>query len=502
MYLIVGLVLLFLAIAAFIVMRNRRGVDSDDDIYFEQSDDHSVAHVDRVPSVASSTDEPPQEDEISIEKTFQLSDSGWESGQSTEVSVSQVDDLTEYKVYKQFGYYDKAAASLNGYLLLQDVKPKELVFELCGMYLESGDLDNFVQALDVYNDQFATDELEEVVKMGFEVEPNNLALRVFAEEKFGWDPDKIAQDIVKEDGLHIHMFEEDHHDEAVVDDNPEEITNNFQAAKKEDMAVAASKAGGVRRIRGSRRLVQGFERIFDITPDERETIIAFSSGEKVVRLLSKELDYHSMNGLYNRVITSSKRPANVIIDALDTDFSNGNIVNYADHLWGLYSVLGKYGRQVKEKMLGWGYTLGEHPVFSELEESPDEVSLKNIGVKYGYIEGRASAVKSKMLPLVTEDIPVSGGYSTDEVGGILQTAEAQLMYGQVDEAISTLEDGVDKFSQESQLYTVLLDLYERSESWKRFEDFDIKVRSSGIELPHETAVAISNLRQKMNERRA
>lgn len=107
-----------------------------------------------------------------------------------------------------------------------------------------------------------------------------------------------------------------------------------------------------------------------------------------------------------------------------------------------------------------------------------------------------------MLPLVTEDIPVSGGYSTDEVGGILQTAEAQLMYGQVDEAISTLEDGVDKFSQESQLYTVLLDLYERSESWKRFEDFDIKVRSSGIELPNETAVAISNLRQKMNERRA
>lgn len=224
MYLIVGLVLLFLAIAAFIVMRNRREVDSDDDIYFEQSDDHSVANVDRAPSVASSTDEPPQEDEISIEKTFQLSDSGWESGQSTEVSVSQVDDLTEYKVYKQFGYYDKAAASLNGYLLLQDVKPKELVFELCGMYLESGDLDNFVQALDVYNDQFATDELEEVVKMGFEVEPNNLALRVFAEEKFGWDPDKIAQDIVKEDGLHIHMFEEEHHDETVIDDNPEEIT--------------------------------------------------------------------------------------------------------------------------------------------------------------------------------------------------------------------------------------------------------------------------------------
>ena len=48
---------------------------------------------------------------------------------------------------------------------------------------------------------------------------------------------------------------------------------------------------------------------------------------------------------------------------------------------------------------------------------------------------------------------------------------------------------------------MLLDLYERSENWKRFEDFSIKVRSDNVDLPEDVIVALSNLTQRMNEGR-
>ena len=42
--------------------------------------------------------------------------SGSNDAATTSVSAQEVDPLTEYQVYKQFGYEDKAAAALAGYL--------------------------------------------------------------------------------------------------------------------------------------------------------------------------------------------------------------------------------------------------------------------------------------------------------------------------------------------------------------------------------------------------
>ena len=58
----------------------------------------------------------------------------WEWGGSgsndatASVSAQEVDPLTEYQVYKQFGYESKAAESLAGYLnTLEDGAPEKLV---------------------------------------------------------------------------------------------------------------------------------------------------------------------------------------------------------------------------------------------------------------------------------------------------------------------------------------------------------------------------------------
>ena len=58
------------------------------------------------------------------------------------VSAQEVDPLTEYQVYKQFGYEDKAAASLASYLNnLKTDAPEKLVSELAGLCLNIGDVD-------------------------------------------------------------------------------------------------------------------------------------------------------------------------------------------------------------------------------------------------------------------------------------------------------------------------------------------------------------------------
>lgn len=432
-------------------------------------------------------------DDVQIAKTFELGDDAFGGAEVSTVSEAEVDDLTEYKVYKQFGYYDKAAKSLNGYLSLLEEKPKELVFELCGMYLEIGDVDTFVQALRDYEDTFERPELEEVTKMAFELEPNNLDLRVFAEERLGWDPDLIARTIVKED--RIVEPAQQVADKVAKTDDLEEF------AQTQKTRQSAGRESYFAKLEAGKQLVKGFSGVSNITPDERETVIAFSSREKAARLLGKEIDYVSSVNLYNKAISDAKRPASIAIDALNSDYNNQNINNYAEHLWNLYSVLGRYGRLVKEKMLGWGSSLGQHPLFDELEDAPNEVAIKELGVKYGYVGESASAVKSRMQALVVEDRKQEMRQATNEIEAIIQEADSLLEYGEIDGAIKTLEDGVFAHRQEAQLYTLLLDLYERSENWKRFEDFSIKVRSDNVDLPEDVVVALSNLTQRMNEGR-
>ncbi|MBO7081391.1 MAG: 23S rRNA methyltransferase [Neisseriaceae bacterium] len=430
-----------------------------------------------------------EEGKIELEQTFELDDSNWVSGQAAEISVSEVDDLSEFNVYKQFGYFDKAAQSLASYLAVRDEKPKELIFELCGLYLESGDLDGFVQSLEDYHSTFERNELEDVVKMAFELDPNNLGLRVFAEKHLGWGVEEVATNIVKEESIL----------EVPATETPkshaeEEIEDAFKTSAQRKRATY------IAQLAARKPLVHGFKHIPSGTnADERSTIISFLSEEKAARFLGKEVSYVSAVSLYNHAVRESKRPAGVLIDALSLDFHNNNINNYAEHLWNLYFVLGKYGRVVKERMLGWGYTLGSHPVFTELEQDPDEVSLREIGVRYEYIPTSVSVVKAQMLPLVVEDRSQYNQVVGSGVDAILQETESQLMYGQIDEATITLENGILANPQEAQLYSMLFDLYERSENWGRFEDFSVKVRSLGVELPEAAAIALSHLTQRMNK---
>lgn len=109
------------------------------------------------------------------------------------ISMDKVDHFSEYAAYKQFGYYDQAADSLNKHLAEQPMAPHDLVIELCGMYIECGDIDGMITALEKFGGNLGKKELEALVKTAFETEPDNLNLCVFAEEKLGWSVEYITR---------------------------------------------------------------------------------------------------------------------------------------------------------------------------------------------------------------------------------------------------------------------------------------------------------------------
>lgn len=109
------------------------------------------------------------------------------------ISVNKTDCFSEYLIFKQFGYQDQAAEFLNKHLLALDDRPHDLLIELCSLYLECGDIHQFVIALKQYEKDFSPAELEALVKTAMEVESMNIELLDFAKQKFSWTEEQIQQ---------------------------------------------------------------------------------------------------------------------------------------------------------------------------------------------------------------------------------------------------------------------------------------------------------------------
>ncbi|ATD65643.1 23S rRNA methyltransferase [Neisseria weixii] len=398
------------------------------------------------------------------------------SGASTaSVSAQEVDPLTEYQVYKQFGYESKAAESLASYLNgLPDGAPEKLVHELVGLNLRISNIDKLAETLENHGAALPEDSLAEYVKLGLMAEPTHLRLRVLAESKLGWNIQEVARQIGENNGL---------------DDNI--VTNPVLTIDSANPQVANG-------LSKRAPIVLGKKEFGDITPEEMNAVIGFVKPEQSAKILKDKVNYETAVEQYNRAIHHSAKPASLIIDALKLDYQNEEVGQFAKHLWKLYYSLGQYGRQVKERMLGWGYSLGYHELFDDLERSPSEQQVREIGLSRGYLQPTALQIKAKYRDLVQKDSSVISANNSpaDEA---LKEVESLLMYGQLDQAIGTLEQAVLQYPKESQLYVMLFDLYERAEDWARLEQFLRLLRERVVSLPEEVVLAMSRLLQRVNQ---
>ncbi len=412
-------------------------------------------------------------------------DWGWDSVGQTEastaaVSAQEVDPLTEYQVYKQFGYESKAAASLAGYLNgLTDGAPEKLVHELVGLSLRTGDIDLLADTLERHGNVLPEESVAEYVKAGLVANSTHLQLRVMAERRLGWSMQEVSRQIGEKTGL----------DEIQSAVSAPTLTINTANAAHADEAGADTRAP----------IVIGRNTDLDsVTEEEMGAVIGFVKPEKSAKILRGKVDYETALRQYNKAIQKSAKPASLIIDALKLDYQNEEVNQFAKHLWKLYYTLGQYGRQVKERMLGWGYSLGYHEVFDDLEKGPSEQKVREIGLARGYLQPTSLQLKSKYRDLVQKDDSLISANSSPAEEAIKEV-ESLLMYGQLDQAIGTLEQAVLQYPQESQLYVMLFDLYERAEDWSRLEQFLRLLRERVASLPEEVVLAMSRLLRRVNQ---
>ncbi len=412
-------------------------------------------------------------------------DWGWDSVGQTEastaaVSAQEVDPLTEYQVYKQFGYESKAAASLAGYLNgLADGAPEKLVHELVGLSLRTGDIDLLADTLERHGNVLPEESVAEYVKAGLVANSTHLQLRVMAERRLGWSMQEVSRQIGEKTGL----------DEIQSAVSAPTLTINTANAAHTGEAGADTRAP----------IVIGRNTDLDsVTEEEMGAVIGFVKPEKSAKILRGKVDYETALRQYNKAIQKSAKPASLIIDALKLDYQNEEVNQFAKHLWKLYYTLGQYGRQVKERMLGWGYSLGYHEVFDDLEKGPSEQKVREIGLARGYLQPTSLQLKSKYRDLVQKDDSLISANSSPAEEAIKEV-ESLLMYGQLDQAIGTLEQAVLQYPQESQLYVMLFDLYERAEDWSRLEQFLRLLRERVASLPEEVVLAMSRLLRRVNQ---
>ncbi len=412
-------------------------------------------------------------------------DWGWDSVGQTEastaaVSAQEVDPLTEYQVYKQFGYESKAAASLAGYLNgLTDGAPEKLVHELVGLSLRTGDIDLLADTLERHGNVLPEESVAEYVKAGLVANSTHLQLRVMAERRLGWSMQEVSRQIGEKTGL----------DEIQSAVSAPTLTINTANAAHTGEAGADTRAP----------IVIGRNTDLDsVTEEEMGAVIGFVKPEKSAKILRGKVDYETALRQYNKAIQKSAKPASLIIDALKLDYQNEEVNQFAKHLWKLYYTLGQYGRQVKERMLGWGYSLGYHEVFDDLEKGPSEQKVREIGLARGYLQPTSLQLKSKYRDLVQKDDSLISANSSPAEEAIKEV-ESLLMYGQLDQAIGTLEQAVLQYPQESQLYVMLFDLYERAEDWSRLEQFLRLLRERVASLPEEVVLAMSRLLRRVNQ---
>ena len=433
---------------------------------------------------------PSEPEEIEVSEDW-----GWEAvpdvgAEEAAVNVAQeVDALTEYKVYKQFGYHEKAAESLSQYLTsgsaaVSDGMRSTLVNELVQLWLDAKKPDELAETLRQFGNLLTKAQTEDYIKQGLAVDKNNLNLRVLAEEVLGWGVQQTSAEIGERSGLDAPAQSKQTKQKSrrtlAEAENEQKVADLVSVKTRKELVTNSKYAGAIL-----------------VHDEEKAALMGFMEPESGYRLMKDRLAYDAAVSYANKAIRQANKPAALIIDALSLDYKNQNIDRFAQHLWQLYYTLGQYGRQVKERMLGWGLNLGEHPIFTQLEANPNEAQLREIGIANGFLDRGTSTQKAHRKPLIrtrTDDVSVK----QTPAEKVLRDVESLLMYGQLDEAMNLLEESILEYPSESQLYITLFDICERAEEWERLEQVLHKIRANIQHPPEEVVLAMSQLLQKIN----
>ncbi|MBU2829087.1 MULTISPECIES: hypothetical protein [Acidithiobacillus] len=393
---------------------------------------------------------------------------------SSFVQVNETSILDEVEIYLSYGHLEQAATSLSWYV---DHNPDDIqqMRRLLSIYREISDIDHFAELLEKLNDSGAIPgtEAQDLVLEGLKLDPQNLQLRVTA-ENLGMNSAQIAAVVTH--ALHAPQSAVSSSlvgaqralQQAIVNPEPLDLLSGF-VVKPGQASSEASKNGfadtGV-------MLLTGSEDLTPLAEEEYEVVAGLISPLSAARHLLTCRQYSEAERLLRRNLILDPRKLILQVTLLEVLYIQRRCAAYAESLLQLYITLWGAGSALRTRLLHRGQRLGKHDLWTALAESDGEENiLAELAEQYGlYLPTTAIPLSSPAL--VTEEMRRDHQITPeDSEDSIIEECNLLLEYGQVDEAVDLLEKATLAQPEHSVYYGPLLEMYERMDARERFSQF-------------------------------
>jgi len=388
----------------------------------------------------------------------------------------QANLLTEGCIYVAYGYLDKAALSFRKYVDEIDTHDKKTLRSLVDIYLRLKLLDDCALMLErLY---LLNDEPEFIIaslKQALTIERHHPQLLQVAEhfspQRKQPEPPPPPPEIP-----------------AVASSQEQVSPSEPKTAPKPIPEATAS---------GQPLLVQGNAPLMPLTVGEQFILHAFNPElEARIHIATNNLNA-AIPALRYALEVNPQRSVTYFSNLLRIFHAQKSLDNYAHLLWDLYYTLGERGNSLRERFLTMGFSLGTHPVLEALSHSRETWELKAIGQRFGYFLNEENT--APRLNLVEEISETST--SLIQTSDVLQEVDGYLEFGQIEEAIATLEKAILTESTAVNLYPPLFNLYDRLDDLERFTKWAAELKKSVPQLPPEITPMMTNLYRRLYQRK-
>lgn len=435
------------------------------------------------PRPAQATTQPPAE-------AAPAADDGVAADDGTEQSLSyEVDDdldaLAEIEVFLEFGYLEQAAIALRSYVDGSSLNAPSQLKRLSELYLTLRWIDDYSDMLERLHDHSLLDrqQLSDAVFLGLQQDPQNLSLRVLAENRLGLGIEAVNQQLGE------HLPAPSHADLLLrtVMHTPEQ-TSDQAALSTEDAVQLAAQLPRLPLVDGWRELAPLSQReitlLTTMLPLPRQASILLACHQPAAAL-------PALQSMASEEGVSLSR----LLDTLRACYMTRQLSLFCRYLWQFHVGIGAAGHTLKQQLFQLGCQLGEHPLLLALEAQPDRLELEEIGRRFGCIPPLGQPVAKLML--VTARRSENTGSPLNDA---LAEAEQFIEFGQIDMAVQTLENAILADPAEAQLYPPLLKLYEHQGDLARFTWLAKQIRARLATPPEEITGMLSRFVQTMQQR--
>ncbi|WP_248886380.1 hypothetical protein [Acidithiobacillus acidisediminis] len=398
--------------------------------------------------------------------------------------VEEVSIFDEIEIYLAYGHIEQAATALRWHL---DHHPEDLVQRnrLRQLYIEAGDHNRLAEILeeDFDHKYLDTSAIRDLTLQCLRQDPQNLALRVFAESRLDLGLERIDQEL----GRHQPLPAEDaaarqeetelfavHRDlqQAIVHPEPLELSDiplhafRREAAGQESIACAAEDA-----------LLHGSATLSPLNEEEIRVINALVGSTQLVRLLAETGQWAMAEDLLRGQVIRYPKRLRLHVLLLELLYEQRRERDFAQALLRLYITLWGLGKALRWRLLQLGRQLGADPLYDELEnsEGKENRELPRLAEKHHlYVPTSTIPISSPQLveERLRRDQDISEAHADDP---ILRDFNMLLDYGQVEEAVDLLEQSALASPGKSVYFLPLLEMYERMQARDRFARFSKKI---------------------------